>query len=160
MKAVSILPVLFLLFTLQLQGQDEPAYLNKSWKNMVAQIQRRNDVAGVLLIHLNEMSKSDSTTFQKAKGILQDFTFYLRERMTRFDSTTVRHVYEMNHNTNLAMGTVLTLLESQPGIRQRNEISVLLLHLEGTEKRLQIYRQQHNKLAKKHNRLDLTFYKK
>jgi hypothetical protein len=160
MKGIYIISVFVLFLNYQSSGQDEPAYMNKSWKDLTAQIQRRNDVATVLLIQLTETNKLDSTVLQKTKGTIQEFTIYLREKMTRFDSSTVRRVFEMNQALSSNMGSTLILLENQPGIRQINEIMPLLQHLEGTERRLHTIIRHHNELASEYNRLDLAFNKK
>ena len=157
MKAIYIITVFILFLSYQSIGQNEPAYLNKSWKDLTAQIQRRNDVATVLLIRLKETNKLDSSVLQKAKGVVQDFTIYLREKMTKFDSGAVRKVYEMNQAVSSNMGKSLILLENQPSVRQISEIVSLLQHLEGTENRLHIIIQEHNKLASEYKRLDLAF---
>lgn len=160
MKAIYIVSVLVLFLNYPSSGQDEPAYMNKSWKDLTTQIQRRNDVATVLLIRLKETNKLDSAILQRTKGMVQEFTIYLREKITRFDSSTVRHVFEMNQAVSSNMGGSLILLENQPGIRQINGIMSLLQHLEGAEKRLYTIIQQYNALASEHRRLDLAFSKK
>jgi hypothetical protein len=147
MKAIYIISVLVLFLSYQSSGQDEPAYMNKSRKDLTAQIQRRNDVTSILLIRLKETKKLDSSILQKAKDVVQEFTIYLREKMARFDSNTVRQVFELNQTVSSNMGRSLVLLENQPSIRQINEIMSLLQHLEGTEKRLHTIIQQHNELA-------------
>jgi LemA protein len=152
----SLIFISILLLSNNVCGQDSLAQLTRTWQDLETQLQRRNDLAIVLVSNLIDLKIADSTLLATTKKAAADLKIYI-DTAKAFDSLVIKHVLKKSHDLTGLLGRTLATLENYPAQRQNEEVKNLLLHLMGIENRVAVAKRKHNELCEAYNHKELVF---
>jgi LemA protein len=148
--------VLLILLSQSCFGQDTTALINASWTNLKTQLQRRTDIITNLTNELYKSTNVDKVELTNSKTYCIDLFKYV-DTLTFRDSLSISLAYNKNNRLTQAISRTLVTLENDQNFKNRNEVTILIMHLEGCENRLALVKREYNETCKVYQRTDLYF---
>ncbi len=156
MKHFFLISVLSILISQSCFGQDTTALINTSWTNLKTQLQRRTDLISNLTNVLSKSKKVDKVELKNSKTYSIDLFNYI-DTLTFKDSLTISLANAKNNQLTQAISRTLVTLEKDIKFKNKNEVSGLLMQLEGCENRIALAKREYNEICKEYQRADLYF---
>lgn len=119
-------------------------------------MQRRVDIVLNLTSLISKSSKVDKKELSNSKVFASDLFKYV-DTLKSKDSISITVAYTKYTNLTQALARTIATLETDKKLRNNNEITALLMHLEGIENRIALDKREYNELCMKYNRTDLLF---
>ena len=136
-------------------GQDTSS-INKSWKTLKIQLQRRTDIIVNLTQPLYSSKIVDKKELIKLKKSAVDIFKYL-DTLKRLDSSSIVIIRNSNNQLTTTLTKTLVSFENDKKFKNRNTVMNLVYQLEGTENDIALARREYNETCKKNNRTDLQY---
>jgi LemA protein len=152
----SFVILLFFLSSQSCFGQDATAEINESWSRLKTQLQRRTDIVSNLISILSQSSKINKKQLNNSNVFALDLSKCI-DTLSPKDSLSVSLAKIKNNNLTQAFAKTLATLENSRKFRANNQISGLLMQLEGCENRISLATQEYSETCKKFKRTDLLF---
>lgn len=156
MKHFFRISVVLILISQNSFGQDTTALINSSWTNLKTQLQRRTNIISNLAAVLSKSKKVDKVELKNLKTYSIDLFNYV-DTLTFKDSLSISLVNTKNNRLTQAVSRTLVALENDIKFKNKNEVSGLLMQLEGCENRIALAKREYNETCKEYQRPDLHF---
>ena len=137
-------------------GQDTTALINSNWTNLKTRLQRRTDIISNLTTVLSRSKKNDKVELQNLKTYSIDL-FNHADTLTFKDSLSISLANTKNNKLTQAISRTLVTLENDMKFKNKNEVSRLLMQLEGCENQIALARLEYNEACKEYQRPCLYF---
>ena len=137
-------------------GQDTTALINSNWTNLKTRLQRRTDIISNLTTVLSRSKKIDKVELQNLKTYSIDLFNHV-DTLTFKDSLSISLANTKNNKLTQAISRTLVTLENDMKFKNKNEVSRLLMQLEGCENQIALARLDYNEACKEYQRPCLYF---
>ena len=137
-------------------GQDTTALINSNWTNLKTRLQRRTDIISNLTTVLSRSKKIDKVELQNLKTYSIDLFNHV-DTLTFKDSLSISLINTKNNKLTQAISRTLVTLENDMKFKNKNEVSRLLMQLEGCENQIALARLEYNEACKEYQRPYLYF---
>ena len=137
-------------------GQDTTTLINSNWTHLKTQLQRRTDIIFNLTTVLSKSKKVDKVELKNLKTYSIDLFNHV-DTLTFKDSLSISLANTKNNRLTQAISRTLVTLENDMKFKNKNEVSRLLMQLEGCENQIALARLEYNEACKKYQRPHLYF---
>lgn len=145
--------LMFIQHTIAQNVSDE---IKERWANIISDLNRKNDLVGSLTNYLSEVRFKGNDKLGKMKTAIVNCQKLL-DTVVLENTKTVSAVASRSLQLSKAIDDVMSDVEQQASLKQKQQFHDLLRQLEGTENRIHVAINEYNTGCRKAKRFDLIF---
>ena len=124
-------------------AQSSDSLIQKPWIDLRKALQKRCDYIPFVLQKVSQSNEVDKDLIDNAKKQSDSLSIFLTE-VKNIDSLIIQSTFKRNQKVTLALAKVVICLERDSKFRNTPDIRGILIHLEGLENRIYVFRNEFN----------------